>query len=44
MLSKIAIGLGFDSKLVSTVVHRALKLVSEKSNYSRFKDDITKLL
>jgi len=44
LLSKIAIGLGFDTKLVSTVVHRALKLVSEKSNYSLFKDDITKLL
>ncbi len=44
LLSKIAIGLGFDTKLVSTVVHRALKLVSEKSNYSRFKDEITKLL
>ena len=43
MLSKIAIGLGFDTKIVSEVVHKALKLVSKKVDYKRFKDEITRL-
>ena len=43
MLSKIAIGLGFDTKIVSEVVHKALKLVSKKVDYKRFKGEITRL-
>ncbi len=43
MLSKIAIGLGFDTKKVSEVVHSALKLASEKVDFEVFKKEINAL-
>ena len=43
MLSKIAIGLGFDTKTVSEVVHSALKLASEKVDFEVFKKEINAL-
>jgi uncharacterized tellurite resistance protein B-like protein len=40
MLSKITIGLGFDTKTVSKVVHKALKLVSKKVDLEVFKKEM----
>ncbi|MDA9126328.1 TerB family tellurite resistance protein [Flavobacteriaceae bacterium] len=44
MLSKIAIGLGFDTKIVSKVVHKALKLVFEKVDLEVFKKEMKTIL
>ena len=41
MLSKMAIGLGFQTETVSTVVQRALKLVSEKVDFEVFKKEMS---
>ena len=40
MLSKIAIGLGFQTETVSKVVQRALKLVSKKVDFEVFKKEM----
>ena len=40
MLSKIAIGLGFQTETVSTVVQSALKLVSKKVDFEVFKKEM----
>ena len=40
MLSKMAIGLGFQTETVPSVVERALKLVSKKVDYEVFKKEM----
>ena len=43
LMTKIAIGLGFDTKTVSKVVLEALKLVSEEVDFERFKKEMNGL-
>ncbi len=43
LMTKIAIGLGFDTKTVSKVVLEALKLVSEEVDFEKFKKEMNGL-
>ena len=43
MLSKIAIGLGFQTETVSEVVNTSLKLVSDKVDFETFKEDMKRV-
>lgn len=43
LMTKIAIGLGFDTKTVSKVVLEALKLVSEEVDFEKFKKEMNSL-
>tara|TARA_B110001469_G_scaffold126297_1_gene143610 strand:+ start:8799 stop:9227 length:429 start_codon:yes stop_codon:yes gene_type:complete len=43
MLSKIAIGLGFQTETVSEVVNTSLKLVSDKVDFETFKEEVKRV-
>ena len=43
MLSKIAIGLGFQTETVSEVVNTSLKLVSDKVDFETFKEEMKRV-